>query len=189
MQIKSIVTSQTSLLKETEERLNEQIKLEGVSSQSYLAFASWCEKEGYENAARFLYKHSDEERMHMMKIFEYVNKSGGYALAPEITNIKYDFHSLREVFESILDREIEVTGAINDLVDFCFKVKDFATFQFLQWYVAEQREEEDLFRRVMEVFNIIGEEGQGLWMIDQEIGKLNTELSSPTIEGLPQTEI
>ena len=187
---KSFVTKKTSLLPDTEKKLNKQISLEGFSSQYYLAFASWAEREGYENAARFLYSHSDEERMHMMKIFNYVNKSGGYALAPEITGIEHEFESLREVFESILAHEITVTKSINDLVDFAFKVKDYATFQFLQWYVAEQREEEELFRRVLEVFEIIGEEGQGLWMIDQEIGKLmNGGNAAPTIEGLPPTGI
>ena len=108
----------------------------------------------------------------MLKLFGYINDGGGHALQPEITGIKHEFKSLREVFELILDHEIEVTKSINDLVDQCFKVKDFTTFQFLQWFVNEQREEETLARRAVELFDIIGEEGIGLWTIDQEIGKL-----------------
>ncbi|MBX2844170.1 MAG: ferritin [Flammeovirgaceae bacterium] len=171
--MKAILTKKTSLIKEIEGKLNEQIRLEGTSSQYYLSAASWCEKEGYQNSAEFLYTHAEEERMHMMKIFRYVNASGGYAIAPEITDIKTDFHNLREVFELTLEHEIAVSIAINNLVDYCFKAKDFASFQFLQWYVAEQREEEELSRRVIEIFDIIGEEGQGLWMIDQEIAKVS----------------
>ncbi|MDW7691596.1 ferritin [Flammeovirgaceae bacterium SG7u.111] len=172
--MKPIVTTKTSLLAEVEAKLNEQIKLEGVSSQYYLASASWCDINGYQNAADFLFKHADEERMHMMKIFRYVNASGGHALAPEITDIKSHYASLREVFEEVLSHEIKVTHSINDLVDFSFQEKDYATFQFLQWFVSEQREEEELARRILEIFDIIGEEGQGLWMIDQEIGKLGS---------------
>ena len=82
--------------------------------------------------------------------------------------------SLREVFEHILDHEISVTTAINDIVDHCFKIKDFTTFHFLQWFVDEQREEETLARRAVELFDIIGEEGMGLWTIDLEIGKLGS---------------
>jgi ferritin len=73
-----------------------------------------------------------------------------------------------------LSHELEVTKSINHIVDHCFKSKDFATFNVLQWYVSEQREEETMARRAVEIFDLIGEDGVGLWMIDQEIGKLET---------------
>jgi ferritin len=57
-------------------------------------------------------------------------------------------------------------------MDHCFGIRDFTTFNFLQWYITEQREEETLSRRAVELFDIIGEDGIGLWTIDQEIGKL-----------------
>ena len=179
--IKAKITKKTSLISEVEEKLNDQVKMEGVSSQFYLAAASWCEREGYENAANFLYGHSEEERMHMLKLIKYINASGGYALAPEIDGLKYEFEGLRAVFDEVLEHEINVTNSINNLVDFSFKVKDYATFQFLQWYVAEQREEEELARRVIEIFDIIGESGQGLWFIDKEISKLKDKAESGEI--------
>ena len=77
---------------------------------------------------------------------------------------------------------IEVTLSINKIVDHCFKQKDYATFNFLQWYVTEQREEETLARRAVELFDIIGEEGLGLWTIDQEIGKLDQGAHGDRIE-------
>lgn len=166
------VTPKRSLTKETEELLNKQINMEGKSSAAYLSMASWCETKGYDISAQFLYKHSEEERMHMLKLFRYINAAGGHALQPAITDIQQEFKSLREVFESVLHHELEVTKSINNIVDHCFQIKDFATFNFLQWYVMEQREEETLARRAVEIFDIIGEEGVGLWMIDQEIGKL-----------------
>lgn len=168
------ITPKRSLTKETEDLLNKQIVMEGKSSAAYLSMASWCETQGYDTSAQFLYKHSEEERMHMLKLFQYVNAAGGHALQPEISGIKHSFKSLREVFVEVLDHELEVTKSINDIVDHCFQIKDFATFNFLQWYVMEQREEETLARRAVELFDLIGEEGVGLWMIDQEIGKLET---------------
>lgn len=172
--MKEFITKNRSLLEETEQLLNNQIKLEAVSSAIYLSMASWCEIKGYENSSAFLYGHAEEEKMHMMKIFRYVNEAGGHALQPDITGIPSDFKSLRSIFEDILDHEIEVTKSIHALVDHCFSNKDFTTFNFLQWYVTEQREEETLARRILELFDIIGEEGLGLWTIDQEIGKLGT---------------
>ena len=175
MKQKEIVTLKRSLLQDTENLLNEQIAMEGKSSAYYLSMASWCHMMGYMNAAQYLYTHSDEERMHMMKIFQYVNEAGGYSIQPEITGVRHHFNSLREVFELILEHEIKVTKSINNIVDNAFKAKDFATFSFMQWYVTEQREEETMSRRALELFDIIGEEGIGLWTIDQELGKLHAQ--------------
>jgi ferritin len=169
---KSLLSKKTSLSKGIEDNLNEQIAMESKASQQYLACASWCHKEGYEGAASFLYMHTDEERMHMMKLIRYVNDSGGHAIGPDIAGVRNSFESLKEMFEFILEQEIKVTKSINEIVDNCFKEKDYATFQFMQWFVTEQREEEQLCRRILELFELIGEEGQGLWLIDQELAKL-----------------
>ena len=169
---KQKITSKRSITEETEKLLNQQIMMEGKSSAAYLSMASWCETHGFDISSTFLYKHSEEERMHMLKLFRYVNAAGGHAVQPEISGLKHSFESLREVFETVLFHELEVTKSINSIVDHCFTIKDFATFNFLQWYVMEQREEETLARRAVELFELIGQEGVGLWMIDQEIGKL-----------------
>ncbi|AZQ62987.1 ferritin [Flammeovirga pectinis] len=167
---------QSSLNSEVEKMLNEQVQLEDQSSQFYLSFASWCETEGYVKSAEFLYDHAEEERTHMLKFFKYINAVGGHALAAEITAVPHEFKSLRHVFEQVLEHEIKVTKAINEIVDCCFQQKDFSTFQFLQWFVAEQREEEETARTILDAFDLIGEDSpQGLWLIDQEIGRIGTE--------------
>jgi len=178
-----LITSKRSITTETERLLNKQIVLEGKSSAAYLSMASWCETQGFEVSAQFLYKHSEEERLHMLKLFRYINAAGGHALQPEISKIKHAFKSLHEVFKTVLDHELEVTKSINSMVDHCFRMKDFATFNFLQWYVMEQREEETMARRAVELFNLIGEEGIGLWTIDQEIGKV--EMYAAKVSGKP----
>jgi len=169
-----------SISKETEALLNEQIMMEAQASAHYLSMASWCDTQGYSHSAKFLYGHADEERMHMMKLFHYINNAGGHALQPEITGLKHNYDSLREVFQMILEHEIKVTHSINEIVEHCYNVKDFATKNFMQWYISEQREEEMLSRRALELFNLIGEEGIGLWTIDQEIGKLDQAVHGET---------
>jgi ferritin len=78
---------------------------------------------GYENASKYLYTHSDEERMHMMKIFLYIKEAGGHAIQPEITGIRQNFNSLQEIFELILQFEIKVTKSINQHREPCFYCK------------------------------------------------------------------
>ena len=176
MKVKSVIKRETSLIEEVELRLNHQIKRELHASMFYLSASSWCEKEDYLGSASFLLTHSDEERMHMMKIFNYINASGGHAIVPEIRNIQIEFASLKEVFELVLDHEIKVSKAINELSKYSWEVEDITTFEFMQWFLREQREEEDLARKILGLFKIIGTENQGLWMIDQEIPKLLKEV-------------
>jgi ferritin len=161
-----------SLSQVTERLLNQQVGMEGRSSAHYLAMASWCDVRGYKHAAEFLYQHAAEERAHMLKLFRYINDAGGHAIHPEITDIQHTFESFRRVFELTLVQEINVTKSIHQLVDHCLATKDFSTFSFLQWFVAEQIEEEVLTRRAVELFDVIGEEGIGRYTIDQAIGAL-----------------
>ena len=170
--MKNNLSLNRSISTETEAMLNNQIMMEAQASAHYLSMASWCDVQGYSNSAKFLYGHADEERMHMMKLFHYINDAGGHALQPEITGLQHIYESLRQVFQLILEHELKVTQSINEIVEHCYNVKDFASLNFMQWYVSEQREEEMLSRRALELFDIIGEEGIGLWTIDQEIGKL-----------------
>lgn len=162
------------LTKNIENALNKQIEMEGYASNYYLSAASWCDAQGLEGCAGFLYGHADEERMHMMKIFVYVNDAGGHALAPEIKQPPTAFKSLLDLFTAILDHEIKVTASINNLVDICMQEKDHSTNNFLQWYVAEQHEEEKLFRQVIDKIKLIGDDPKGHYWIDKELGSLRS---------------
>ena len=170
--MKDLLRLRTSLNEEIEALLNEQIKTEAYSSAVYLSMSSWCNRNGYDNSASYLEKQSDEERAHMMKLFKYVNDMGGHAVSPEIVNIPQEFESFRSVFETALQQEINVTAQFNRMADRCFKAKDFMTFQFIQWFLKEQIEEEYVARRVLELFDVIGEEGTGRWEIDKHIPKV-----------------
>jgi len=156
--------------------LNKQIRLEGESSQDYLAMAVWCETQGYEGMATFMYAHADEERMHMLKLIKYINERGGVA---EITTLKApanSFNSPVEMFKIVLKHEIFVSTSINTIVGLTFEEKDFATHNFLQWYVAEQIEEEALFRTVLDKINLIDDSKNGLYLFDKDIKTLLTDI-------------
>ena len=97
--------------------------------------------------------------------------------SPEITNLQHSFDSLRQVFDLTLAHEVKVTQAIQNLLGHCIAVKDFSTFTFLQWFATEQTEEEIWARRAIELFDVIGEEGVGLYTIDRAIGALSEDKS------------
>ena len=153
-------------------KLNEQINLEFYSSNIYLQMSAWCANNGYEGAAAFLQRHADEEMQHMQKLFKYISETGGLPLLGKITAPEHEYKSLKEIFEITLKHEKLVTSKINELVELSLAEKDFSTVNFLQWYVAEQHEEEKLFKSIIDKFTIIGEDGASLYLIDKALTTL-----------------
>ncbi len=151
--------------------LNNQIAEEAYSSHYYLGMASWCDKTGLRGSASFLYAQSEQERQHMLKLFHYVNDAGGHAVMQSVEEPPAKFKSISDVFDLVLEHEQKLTKAINKLVETCLEEKDYSTFNFLQWYVAEQHEEERLLNTILDLIKIAGVEGRGLFLIDKEIGK------------------
>ncbi len=162
------------LSKKIEAALNAQIETEAMSSQIYLAMASWAEVQGLEGVALFLYRHSDEERMHALKLLKFVNERGGHGLVPALKQPPKDCKSITDVFQTIFQHETKVTGEINKLVDLCLKEKDYTTHNFMQWYVSEQIEEERLARTLIDKLNLIGGDKGGLYLFDRDLQTLGT---------------
>lgn len=158
-----------------EAALNKQIQIEAESSQFYLAMASWAETKGLEGIANFLYGHSDEERMHMLKLIRFVNERGGHGTIPQLEQPPVDFGSVQNVFQSLLSHEEKVTEGINEVVDQCLQEKDYTTHNFMQWYVSEQIEEEALARTILDKLELIGNDNSGLYMFDRDLGNLQIE--------------
>ncbi|NPA44717.1 MAG: ferritin [Chlorobi bacterium] len=166
--------------KKVEKALNKQIELELFSSQLYLAMASWAEKTGFNGSANFLYMHSDEERMHMLKLFHYVNDRGGHAIVPSVEQPNLEYKSIHDVFKEIFEHEKMITAAINELVGLCYEEKDFTTVSFLQWYVEEQIEEESLFSNILDKFNLLGGDKAKMYMFDSEMEKMASTGETPS---------
>jgi len=152
-----------------ENALNDQIKKEAQSSQFYLAMASWAETKGYNGVASFLYAHSDEERMHMLKLIKFVNERGGKAVIPALEAPPIEFNSITYVFEELLNHEVKVTESINNVVEVCLSEKDYTTHNFMQWYVSEQIEEEALARTINDKLDMIGSDKGGLYLFDRDL--------------------
>lgn len=167
------------LNKKVEKALINQIQLEEQSSRIYMAMASWCEVSGFSGAAKFLYTHSDEERMHMTKLIKYVNDKGGHAILQSLDVPGNTYKSLLDVFEQILKHEEFVTESINKLYEIAFNVKDYTTSQFLQWYIEEQIEEESTFKGILDKFRLAGNETGGLFHLDKELDALAMAAPAP----------
>ena len=144
-----------------EKALNKQIELEASSSQ------------GLSGTSSFLYKHSDEERLHMLKLVKFINERGGAAVIPALIKPPTTFQSLSNVFESLLEHELNVTESINNIVGLCLEEKDFTTHNFMQWYVSEQLEEEAMARTILDKLNMIGNDKAGLYLFYRDLNEFD----------------
>lgn len=165
------------LSKSIEAALNNQVRVESESSQIYLAMACWAEVKGLEGVARFMYRQSDEEREHMLKLVKYINERGGHAQISALKAPNVTFASFKEMFQKLFEHEVFVSNSINDLVHITLQEKDYSTHNFLQWYVAEQIEEEAVARTILDKINMIGDDKGGLYLFDRDIQQL-TVISS-----------
>ncbi len=163
------------LSKKIEEALNRQVEVEARSSQAYLAMASWAENTGLGGTAAFLYRHSDEERMHMLKLIKFINERGGRAVVPALDLPNTGFSSITDIFRTLFEHETMVTEEINGVVDLCLQEKDYTTHNFMQWYVSEQIEEEALARTMIDRLNLIGNDKGGLYLFDRDLLTMPTE--------------
>ena len=139
-----------------EKILNDQINKEALASQLYLSHSIWANTMGYDGFASFLYKQSNEEREHMMKI---VNHMIVRDLTPEIGTIpavKEKPETIYECFHQVYDHECYITKSIEDIINISMEKKDWKTFEFMQWFIKEQIEEENHIKSVLDKFNIAG---------------------------------
>ena len=166
------------LSKKIEKALNRQVEVEAASSQFYLAMASWAENKGLNGVSKFLYTHSDEERFHMMKLIKYINERGGKAVVPALSKPPEEFESLNSIFQSLFNHEVKVTKEINSVVELCLSEKDYTTHHFMQWYVAEQIEEEALAADLLDKLNLIGNDKGGLYLFDRDLESMRGSESS-----------
>ncbi len=147
--------------------LNDQIALEALASNSYLAMASWCEVTGYQGGADYFYAQSDEERTHMLKIVHYLNDVGATATISTIKAPTASYKSLEGLIKTALKNEQTVTKAIHKMVEITQKEKDHSTYAFLEWFVNEQVQEETKFETLLQKFDLIGRDKIAINEIDK----------------------
>jgi ferritin len=156
------------LSEKMEKALNGQVNAEIYSSYLYLSMASYLGALNLEGFVNWMKVQALEELYHAMKIYDFVEERGGRPVMEAIEKPDTDWDSPVKAFEAVLAHEQKVTGLINDLVNLAIEDKDHATNNFLQWFVAEQVEEENSASSVLQKLKLVDEKG-GLFMLDREM--------------------
>ena len=149
--------------------LNKQLNAELYSAYLYLSMAAYFESKNLKGFANWMRVQAQEELMHAMKFFDYINERGGRVYLEAIEKPPTEWKSPLDVFEATYEHEMKVTSMINDLVNMAMEEKDHATYNMLQWFVAEQVEEEASADEVRQQLRMIKEDGRGIMMLDREL--------------------
>jgi len=155
--------------KKIEDAFNEQINAELYSSYLYLSMSAYFEGLNLPGFANWMRMQSLEENMHGMKFYDYIHERGGNVKLKAIAAPPTTWKSPLEVYEETLKHEEHVTALINNLVDMAIAEKDHASNNFLQWFVAEQVEEEASADAVLQKLRLLKDSTHGLFMIDREL--------------------
>ena len=168
-----------------EKLLNTQMTREAYQAQVYLSYASWAEVNSFGGIATFLYGHMHEEREHMFKILKYINDRGGSAKIEAIDAAPVNPKDIGDCLKNILKHEIENSAEIDKIVNLAHEEKDWATFNFGQWFVKEQIEEESLINEIMDKYNLASIETKG----NHSLYEMDRDLAGHSQEGdLPREE-
>jgi len=149
--------------------LNKQLNNELYSAYLYLSMSSYAGSIGLKGSANWFMVQYQEEMVHAMKFFNFINSRGEHTELAAIAAPPTEFATLLEMFEKTLAHEQFITSSINELTDLALAEKDHATNIFLQWFITEQIEEEENDRDIIGKLKLIGDNGQGLLMLDAEL--------------------
>jgi ferritin len=153
------------------EQLNEQMNFEFFSSHAYLSMAAYCSELSLDGFANFFIVQAEEERFHAMKIYRFINDRGKAIIISGFESPQSRFESIRDVFEQALANERTVTERFYRLTDAAVAEREHATIHFLKWFIDEQVEEEALFDNIINKLELVGDDGNGLFLLDTEFAK------------------
>ena len=160
------------MLKEKiEKALTKHLNAEIYSSYLYLSMAAYFESINLKGFANWMRVQTQEELVHAMKFYDFIIERGGKVVLTSIEGPRTEWSSPLAVFEHAYEHEQKVTGLINTLVDLSIAEQDHATNNFLQWFVAEQVEEEASADEVVQKIKLMGDASGGLFMLDQELAQ------------------
>jgi ferritin len=157
--------------KKMQAALNGQVEAEFYSAYLYLSMSAYLESIDLKGFANWMRVQYQEEVSHAEKIFDHVIERDGRAVVKAWEAPPAEWKSALDVFETAYKHEQKVTGLINGLVDQALAEKDHATYNFLQWFVNEQVEEEASVKTIVQQLKLLGDSRAGLFQIDRELGQ------------------
>ena len=161
--------------------LNDQLNLEYYSAYSYLAMSAYFLTQNLNGFAHWMRVQAQEELGHGMKIYDFLDDREAEIRFQALDAPKQNWDSPLDVFEDSLAHEQKVSQSIYNIADLALSERDHATHTFLQWFIAEQVEEEAAVKELIDTLKLVGTEGNGLFLLDRDLAQ--RDLADEDAEG------
>ena len=150
--------------------LNEQIQEELFSAYLYLSMSADFETKNLKGFAHWMRLQAQEELIHALKFFDFIPEVNGEVTLLPIAQPQKSWETPLQAFEAAYEHEKHISAKINSLVKLALEESDFATkTTLLDWFVAEQVEEEATASEIVELLKMAGDSFQGISMLDQKL--------------------
>lgn len=149
--------------------INTQINAELYSAYLYLSMAAYFEDQSLPGFANWMRVQFEEEQFHGLKFYAFVNERNGRVVLDAIDKPETTWSNIISVFEHVLSHEEHVTSLIDNLMALAIEERDYATSNFLQWFVDEQVEEEANVNGLLDQLRRVNGEGHAILMLDREL--------------------
>ena len=148
--------------------LNQQINKEFYSAYLYLDMSNYYDDLDLNGYANYYMVQAQEERDHALLFMKYMQSIGLKVTLDAIDKPDKVFNSILDPLEIAAEHEHYVSALINDIYHECHEARDYRTLKFLDWFVDEQREEEDSADSMVSRYKLFGQDPRGLYLLDQE---------------------
>ncbi len=149
--------------------LNEQINKELFSAYLYLDIANYYADQTLNGFENWFFIQTQEERDHALLFRQYLLDNGASVTLTQIDGLNEKYSDFREPLVKALEHEQYVTASINKIYEAAYKISDFRTMQFLDWFIKEQGEEEKNADDNIKKFDLFAGDPKGLYMLDNEM--------------------
>ncbi|MDP8899942.1 MAG: ferritin [Actinomycetota bacterium] len=163
--------AQTPMKGAIKDAMGEQVKHEFYAAYLYLSMAGSFETANLSGFAHWMRAQAREEQEHALKFFDFLLDRGERVRLRSIEEPPYAFRSPLDTFEQALEHEKHVTSLVHNLYELAVRENDYPAQVFLNYFVAEQVEEEKSATEIVERLRMAGEDGAALLLLDREMGE------------------
>lgn len=149
--------------------LNEQLNREFYSSYLYLHISNYYADQSLVGFENWFYIQAQEELDHALLFRKYLLNNGESVISTKIAGDFPVYKDFREPLKSVLEHEHYITSSIHNIYENAYKLNDFRTTQFLDWFVKEQGEEEKNSEDNLKRYDLFAGDAKGLFMLDNEL--------------------
>ena len=149
--------------------INEQINKEFYSGYLYLSMSAHLKRIGLLGFAKWTKNHAREEVEHGLKLLDYLLERNSFVTLKQISTPEFEYNGILSVFQSIYEHEINITSSVMKIAQIAEEECDRKTLTFIEWFIEEQVEEEQLIKDIIKRLELFGTDNASLYLMDKEM--------------------